>query len=484
MTTARDTAPCRPQTGVRAGFVICLGEGETLHVWQKPVDKASPSRVEVQAAGGATSALIGAPSDDFMMTTYVAAVEGEVGLAWDEADTLVSLCYAFDPAHVLEKGIRVLWTREETRANAKRYRLHLAPPFGWMNDPNGLIEIGGLTHVFYQHYPHARHWDTMHWGHAVSANLVDWTQLPVFLHPRPDDARRSDESRGRLFGLRHRMRRGRPPHLPHRPRGRAPTGTRMANDGGCVRHDQRRPFRRRQLSGVRPCRGSVRILGTRLFSRGPDGLGRWCWAERFSRPLSFCSTRTDAILTPPRAGVSPGYCIAKGLIAPFRRSVRVLSRSTAKARICLRSFSGSLAIGDPATNRKNPSFVLVGRFDGVRFEEIARRELDFIGDCYAFQSFVHRSRPVGIAWAANWADVRRLQDFPSSMTFPASTGLERGWLRIAARQVGVRTERATRRERGRGVDARRRVTGRFGGNWLHRRKARRAVCPRALPCRR
>jgi beta-fructofuranosidase len=44
--------------------------------------------------------------------------------------------------------------------------------------------------------------------------------------------------------------------------------------------------------------------------------------------------------------------------------------------------------------------------------------LDFIGDCYAFQSFVCDSGPVGIAWAANWADVRRKHDFPSSMTFP------------------------------------------------------------------
>lgn len=54
-----------------------------------------------------------------------------------------------------------------------------------MNDPNGLVALDGRVHAFYQHYPSALRWDTMHWGHAVSDNLVDWTHLPVFLHPRP-----------------------------------------------------------------------------------------------------------------------------------------------------------------------------------------------------------------------------------------------------------------------------------------------------------
>ena len=99
------------------------------------------------------------------------------------SETLVSVAYAYTPATVFEDGIRVIFAREEAAPNRSRFRLHFAPPFGWMNDPNGLIEVGGRTHLFYQHYPHARHWDTMHWGHAISDNLVDWTHLPVFLHP-------------------------------------------------------------------------------------------------------------------------------------------------------------------------------------------------------------------------------------------------------------------------------------------------------------
>ncbi|WP_372630188.1 glycoside hydrolase family 32 protein [Cohnella sp.] len=67
----------------------------------------------------------------------------------------------------------------------ERYRLryHLMPAVGWMNDPNGLIYFKGKYHVFYQHYPFAPKQGPMYWGHAVSADLVNWEHLPVALAP-------------------------------------------------------------------------------------------------------------------------------------------------------------------------------------------------------------------------------------------------------------------------------------------------------------
>jgi beta-fructofuranosidase len=79
---------------------------------------------------------------------------------------------------------------------------------------------------------------------------------------------------------------------------------------------------------------------------------------------------------------------------------------------------GLIGYRDAATQRRNLSFAYVGRFDGVTFEPIAKRELDFIADCYAFQAFAHHSGPMGIAWAANWTDVRKDRNFFSAMTFP------------------------------------------------------------------
>ncbi len=64
-----------------------------------------------------------------------------------------------------------------------RPRFHWSPPFGWMNDPNGLVRVAGEYHLFFQYNPYSVDFGRIGWGHAVSDDLVHWQPLPVALAP-------------------------------------------------------------------------------------------------------------------------------------------------------------------------------------------------------------------------------------------------------------------------------------------------------------
>lgn len=63
----------------------------------------------------------------------------------------------------------------------EKYRLqvHYSPPFGWTNDPNGLIYAFGAYQMYYQNNPQATKPGTISWGHAKSTDLIHWQHLPT-----------------------------------------------------------------------------------------------------------------------------------------------------------------------------------------------------------------------------------------------------------------------------------------------------------------
>lgn len=122
-----------------------------------------------------------------------------------ESDTHVpSLWAPVDVAEFRGKGLRIevdalpagsralaaVTNTEQPRVAMPLYREPLRPQFhfssrrGWLNDPNGLVYVDGVWHLFYQHNPYGWNWGNMHWGHAVSDDLISWRELPIALYPR------------------------------------------------------------------------------------------------------------------------------------------------------------------------------------------------------------------------------------------------------------------------------------------------------------
>lgn len=73
--------------------------------------------------------------------------------------------------------------KEYVKNGAMRQHYHFMPQAGWMNDPNGLIFYKGKYHFFYQCNPYDGFWNSMHWGHAVSDDMIHWEYLPLALAP-------------------------------------------------------------------------------------------------------------------------------------------------------------------------------------------------------------------------------------------------------------------------------------------------------------
>lgn len=64
-----------------------------------------------------------------------------------------------------------------------RPQFHFTSLKNWFNDPNGMVWYDGEYHLFFQHNPKDTKHGNMTWGHAVSADMVHWEQLPHAILP-------------------------------------------------------------------------------------------------------------------------------------------------------------------------------------------------------------------------------------------------------------------------------------------------------------
>jgi beta-fructofuranosidase len=404
--------------------------GGTLHVWFKAVSTAKLASLDVVVDGRQVAALATANADEFVFHAVELAVGGILTIAFDPDTTLVSVAYVFSTADVAHAGITLLAAAPETTAPVLPGSYHFRPPFGWMNDPNGFGRFGGLGHLFYQHYPHGLRWNTMHWGHAVSDDLLRWRHQPVFLFPSAELSAKADgrggafsgsaipgpEGRGvRVFYT--EQVKGRTPEeqiqfaaysadgiaagpptliLPERPPGLGLTSD--FRDPYVVMGPDRRW---KMLVGSRDHAAGVVLL---YETNDPTGGLGWTFCGVLHREERFGMTAAECPCLLPLDGPAED---------PVTRWTL---------------FFGLLTSRDAATGRRNMTLAAVGRFDGRTFTPEFEQELDFGTDAYAFQAFLDVDGPVGIAWLANWTDISKTLDFPTAMTLPRRMVLRQGTL--------------------------------------------------------
>lgn len=90
-----------------------------------------------------------------------------------------------DLAKLVETAEQSQKTREELSVSDRKFRekLHLMPPVGWLNDPNGLCQFQGIYHAFFQYSPFDAEGGVKMWGHYTSTNMIDWEYQGTALYP-------------------------------------------------------------------------------------------------------------------------------------------------------------------------------------------------------------------------------------------------------------------------------------------------------------
>ncbi len=363
---------------------------------------------------------------------------GSVTVEWQRSDAIL-WAYGYDPATVAETGITIwefgedgltLRTKPEIdasmRADPARPIMHFSPPRQWMNDPNGLCRIGETWHLFYQFHPAGTEWGPMHWGHAVSKDLFNWTHLPVFLHPEQNLWRLeatggafsgsafADRDGSRMFFYTERLpaydlfQGYREVQKLARPRrdvlhaSSSDTVIALGPEGQGVEHDFRDPkvWWDEAVGAYRMVLGAALHGDPAVLLYGSDNLSDWTYLGPLYRaPAHYREHGARAVECPDFFPLDGKWVMVMGFVG----------------------------YTEPATGRHNLLFARVGEFKGDRFvPDIDELQiLDFGTDYYAMQSVEAEGRQIALAWLFNW-ESRKPAGSPYSgeMSLPRQLSLD------------------------------------------------------------
>lgn len=76
--------------------------------------------------------------------------------------------------------------RKKVAEDPDRLHFHLMPKTGWLNDPNGLCQVDGMFHIYYQYTPFEPTGELKLWGHYKTRDFIHYIDDGPVLFPDTD----------------------------------------------------------------------------------------------------------------------------------------------------------------------------------------------------------------------------------------------------------------------------------------------------------
>ncbi|MEI4462729.1 glycoside hydrolase family 32 protein [Exiguobacterium indicum] len=303
-----------------------------------------------------------------------------------------------------------------------RPHYHFAPPFGWMNDPNGLCQWDGVYHLFYQYHPFGVEWDDMHWGHATSTDLIHWENKPIALRPDQDYDRDGVFSGSALVkdGVLHLFYTGNTWLDEKREALLQVQCLSTSVDGKVFKKDDRNPV----ISEI-PRRGSAHVRDPKVWET--DGRFYMILGTRDEADGKVVLYASDDALHWTERGVIAGETGRHGWMWECPDLFSLDGQD-----VLLLSPQGMEPEGDRYHNLHQCGY-FIGALDlnAPRFNHGAFTELDYGHDFYAAQTFRdERGRRILIGWNAMWESgcLEKSEGWANQMTLPRELSLKDGYL--------------------------------------------------------
>lgn len=305
-----------------------------------------------------------------------------------------------------------------------RPAFHFTPDSMWMNDPNGMVYHDGEYHLFYQYYPDSIVWGPMHWGHAVSKDMVSWEHLPIALFPDSLGYIFSGSvviDKGNTSGL---GKDGKDPMVAifthHNIKGERAKEATFQYQSIAYSNDNGRTFTKYNGNPVLPNLGIVDFRDPKVIWY--EASKSWVMVLAVYDRVHFYSSPN--LINWKKTGEFGVKDDKRLWECPDLFPMKVKGRNEVKWVLIT-------SIQKEAPNGGTGTSYFVGDFDGLTFKGDPSKQywLDYGTDNYAFVTWsnVLDGRTIGLGWMSNWQYAQQVptQKWRSAMTIPRSLTLEK-----------------------------------------------------------